>query len=747
MKLLRYLAIALGGVLVLLVALGAYVALTFDAERVKGELARVVQEKKQRTLRIDGAADLSFWPGIGVKLERVSLSERGSDQVFASLDAVRVSLQLLPLLRKHIVIDAVELTGARATVVRRKDGSTNIDDLLAREEEPSPALRFDIGGVKLERAHLAYRDEQTGQSLALSDLDVDTGRLGLAAAGKLRVSTRFALAQPRSTGELKLAGSYRYDLEGGDITVSDLDAKLSGDLAGMKGVDAAATAERLQLQRASGAIAADKLALSLKGKRQAEAFELKLDAPGLALAGDQAQGEVVKVTAKLSGGARTVDARLDLSGVSGSRDALAIAKLALVLDAKFGDRTIKGGLSSPVTANLRARTVELPKYSGEFDIVDPNMPVKNVKLPLSGSLRGDLARGTAAGTLSARFDESQIQAKFDVTRFDPLAFAFDVDIDKLNADRYRAARSMPSAAPGAAPARGNAKAEEPIDLSALKKLDARGTLRIGQLQVADVKASNVRMEIRSAGGRLEAAPHSANLYNGKLSGALALNANNNSLALRQTLSNVSINPLMKDALDKDLLEGRGNVSLDVSAAGASTAALKKSLAGSASIHLQDGAIKGINLAQTLRSAKAALSGRQDVLARANQAEKTDFSELSASFRIAQGVARNDDLEVKSPFLRLGGTGEINVAAGSMNYLAKATVVGTSKGQGGRELEQLQGLTVPVRVSGPFDDLSYRIEFASLVGEAAKAKVEEKKQEVQRKAEEKLKEKLKGLLGR
>ncbi|MEW5888722.1 MAG: AsmA family protein [Pseudomonadota bacterium] len=521
MKLFKYLAIALGGVLVLLVALGAYVALTFDAERVKGELARVVQEKKQRTLRIDGAADLSFWPGIGMKLEQVSLSERASDQVFASLDAARVSLQLLPLLRKYIVIDAVELTGARATVVRRKDGSTNIDDLLAREEEPSPALRFDIGGVKLERAHLAYRDEQTGQSAALSDLDVNTGRLGNAAAGRLSVSARFTLAQPDSAGDLELAGSYRYDLARGDFAVSDLDARLSGGLAG------------------------------IKGERQTDAFELKLDAPRLALAGDKAGGEAVRLAAKFSGAQRVVDARLELSGVAGPLDAMNIEKLAFDVDARFGDRTIKGGLSSPVTANLQARTVELPKYGGEFHIVDPNMPAKSVKLPLSGSLRGDLARGTAAGSLAARFDESQIQAKFDVIRFDPLAFAFDVDIDKLNADRYRTARSTPSAAP----ARGNAKAEEPIDLSALRKLDARGTLRIGQLQVADVKASNVRMEIRSEGGRLEAAPHSANLYNGKLSGVLALNANNDSLALKQTLSNVSSNPLMKDALDKEKLKG------------------------------------------------------------------------------------------------------------------------------------------------------------------------------------------------
>ena len=55
--------------------------------------------------------------------------------------------------------------------------------------------------------------------------------------------------------------------------------------------------------------------------------------------------------------------------------------------------------------------------------------------------------------------------------------------------------------------------------------------------------------------------------------------------------------------------------------------------------------------------------------------------------------------------------------------------------------------MPVRVSGPFDNLAYKIEFGSLVSEAAKAKVEEKKEEIKAKVEDKAKDKLKGLFGK
>ena len=114
-------------------------------------------------------------------------------------------------------------------------------------------------------------------------------------------------------------------------------------------------------------------------------------------------------------------------------------------------------------------------------------------------------------------------------------------------------------------------------------------------------------------------------------------------------------------------------------------------------------------------------------------EKTDFTEMSASFRIANGVAHNDDLQAKSPLLRLGGSGDINIADNSIHYLVKATVVNTSTGQEGKELAHLKGVTVPVRLSGPFDALSYQVDFAAIATDLAKAKLNEATQQLQQKA--------------
>ncbi|MBX3675838.1 MAG: AsmA family protein [Rhodocyclaceae bacterium] len=733
MRAVKITAFVLGGLVALLAAVAAFILATFDANKWKGEIAQLVKEKKERSLKIEGDLSLSLFPAIGVRLGKATLSEHKSEQVFAAVDNARISLQLLPLLSKQVVVDTVALEGVKARVVRFKDGRLNIDDLLAKDDKETPA-RFDIAGVKFVNGELAWRDEKAGQDLILSSLNLETGRLANAASDKFDLSATLVSTKPHLALALKAAGEYRYDLDRKSYGGAKLDVRLTGDLAEMKSLDMTVTAAALQLTGANEIIV-DQLQLTAEGKAAGGAFEARLDAPTLALTAEKASGATVNASVKLAGAQRAVDAKIALSGVEGKSQSLQVGELTLDLDARQGETTVKGRLASTLSANLEKQTVELPVFNGELNVANPQMPMKSVRLPLSGGMRADIDGQTAALHANTQLDESKIAAKLNLTRFSPMALGFDVDIDRLNVDKYLPPKSAET---------GEKKAETPLDFSALKGLNASGIVKIGQLQVSNVKAANVRLEIKAADGKLDVAPHSASLYNGSLTGALSVNANNNRIALKQSLANVSINPLMKDALDKDVLEGRGNVALDVTSSGTTVAAMKKGLNGTASVNLKDGAIKGINLAKTFRESKALFSGRKGAVQEAKQTEKTDFSELSASFRIAGGVARNDDLSMKSPFIRLGGAGDIDIGEDRVEYLAKASVVNTSGGQGGRELDHLKGLTVPVRVSGPFDKLAYNIEFGGLVAEAAKAKVEAKVKET---VQEKSKGVLKGLFKR
>lgn len=689
MKALRVVGMAVVAIVGLLaLAVGVLYAL-FDGDTIKAEISRAVLEQKQRTLVIAGQPKLSVWPNVGIQLDGVTLSERASKDEFAALQSARISVALMPLLRKQVQVRALDIEGLKLTLVKKKDGTLNIADLLgepaapqagkpAEAAKPADPLQIDVSSIRIANAHLTWRDEKAGTATALSNLSLSTGAV-LADTGK------------------KTA-------------------------------------------------ALEKLSLSAKGQSGTDVFTLALDAPKLSLSPEKSAGEAITLSATLQGAARNATVSLVLNGVEGNADALKVASLALKLDAKAGEAAVKGQLSSPVAVSIAGQSVALAKLGGNLDLAHPSMPMKSVSLPINGSLKVDALQQTAALELATQFDESKIATSVKVAKFAPLVLAFDLDVDKLNVDKY-----LPPKPATTAPVKEAAVAKEaPIDLSALKGHTVNGVIRIGALQVSNLKLEKINAKLALAGGKLDVAPLSLNLYEGSTSGSLSVNANGNAVAIKQALVGISINPLMKDLVAKDLLEGRGNVTLDISTRGDTVTAMKKALGGTASLALKDGAIKGINLAQSLRDVKAKL-GQADSTQAANASQKTDFSELTGSFKIANGVARNDDLAMKSPFIRLGGAGDVDVGAGQMNYLAKATVVASGEGQGGKDASQLKGLTVPVRVSGPFDALNYKIEFGAMLEDATKAKVEEKKQEIKAKAEEAVRDKakdlFKGLLGK
>src|SRR3989338_11478534 len=134
-KTLKYALLGTSAVVGIAAAGAIYLAATFDPNDYKEQIIRAVKESKQRDLRLDGNITLSFFPNIGANVGRVSLSEFNSEKQFAAVDSARVSLALLPLFSGQAVVNEVALSGLQATLVKRKDGTTNIDDLLGAKEE------------------------------------------------------------------------------------------------------------------------------------------------------------------------------------------------------------------------------------------------------------------------------------------------------------------------------------------------------------------------------------------------------------------------------------------------------------------------------------------------------------------------------------------------------------------------------------------------------------------------------------
>jgi AsmA protein len=399
--------------------------------------------------------------------------------------------------------------------------------------------------------------------------------------------------------------------------------------------------------------------------------------------------------------------------------------------AELRDLQLKLGLAR---IEASTQTIKVPALT--FDLSAPNPAGGTLALKLQGSASIDLDRENVQLALDGQLDGTSVAMKAGVKRFSQPAVDFDLALGELDADRYLPKSAKPAVAGAGG---GPAGPEAIIDLSALRTLDARGALKITSLKIMNLRATSLRMQLKAQGGKAELNPVTATLYGGGVNGAVSASAGQpQRLAARLDLRGVNIGPLMKDALDQQPVDGRGNVALDVTTGGNTVSQFKRNLNGTAGVQLQDGAINGLDIAGALRNAKARLGGgTQEGTTGAR--EKTDFSEFGASFKISNGVAHNDDLSAKTPLLRLGGSGDIFIAEDRLDYTARATVVPTLQGQGGPELDQLKGLTIPVRLTGPYTSIGWKIDLGAGVGNRARELVDQRKAQLQQDAQKRLDE--------
>ena len=142
-KLLRVIAYALGGLLLLLVAAAIILPLVVDPNDFKDEISQAVESKTGRVLTIEGDIGLSVFPWLGLEIGPTSLSNAPgfSAAPFAGMDEVQVRIKLLPLLRKELEMDTVVLKGLQVSLETDAQGKTNWEDLAGAgvPAEPAPA--------------------------------------------------------------------------------------------------------------------------------------------------------------------------------------------------------------------------------------------------------------------------------------------------------------------------------------------------------------------------------------------------------------------------------------------------------------------------------------------------------------------------------------------------------------------------------------------------------------------------------
>jgi AsmA protein len=361
------------------------------------------------------------------------------------------------------------------------------------------------------------------------------------------------------------------------------------------------------------------------------------------------------------------------------------------------------------------------------------------RMALKASLKGNQTK-IAVSNAVLSLDESTLNFTLNASDFSKPNLAFDLNLDKIDLDRYLPPKSEKQ------PAAEKPTEKKPTDYTPLRKLILDGQIKIGQLIANKAKIEDLMIRITAQNGIINLDPLKLNMYQGNVSGIGKVNVQKESPQTNINLDakNIQIGPLLKDVLQKDILEGAANARLTMAMSGDDAAMIKKTLNGEGQVLFNDGAIVGIDLAGMVRNVKAAFGLEQ----KPAQRPRTDFSELEAPFTIANGVVNTPATSLKSPLFRLVAAGSANLVNETLDFRVEPKVVGTIKGQG--DTEQRSGLMVPVIVSGTFSKPKFAPDLAGVAKQQLEKKIlgSEKGEKLLDKKglEESAKGVLKGILG-
>jgi len=321
-------------------------------------------------------------------------------------------------------------------------------------------------------------------------------------------------------------------------------------------------------------------------------------------------------------------------------------------------------------------------------------------------------------------DDSTFTGELSVARNEAGTISINLDGDTIDLDRYmEPAAETESAGGNAVPV------EIPVDL--IRTLNISGKLTLAEAELSGMDFENVELGLNAANGDLRLRPIAADFFSGKYQGDVRINAAGNVpvLSVNENIQNVSLDALAQAMFDQQNITGTINGSFKLSGRGENLAAIQRSLDGSMSMELIDGTWEGTDIWYELRRARAVF--KQEAAPEPALPARTRFSNIKATGPVKDGVFHNDDLFAELPFMQLTGNGQVDFAAGEVDYRMTARILELPEfveGATEAELEEFTEAVIPLRISGSLLDPSIAPDFEELL----KEKVEEELKDLLRK---------------
>lgn len=653
MKIVKLLLTGVGVVLLLIViAVGIFLA-TFDANQYKQDLSQLVQQQTGRELEFQGDIGLTLYPALGMKLGSLSLANAPGfgQQPMLSVEKASVSVDVLSILSFAPQIEQLVLDGLSVNLQKNQQGKTNWDDLVAKEDSSA------------EQPELPADKAEEPAEGGLAEVAGSFGGLNITRANLL----------------------WKDDANAVEYRVKDLNLVTGRIEPGLEFTLQLSMALESPQQLLSS-LALTSQALITQNKITLSALRLKTSASGQMIPVD-------KIDIDLSG---DVTYGLDSQQLAVKGFATQVKSRGGVL--QQADLTLAGEIGF----DLNNQQLTVGALDIQSTLTDAAVPAGKMKTGLSASQLVLVLDKNALHLkdLQLSLNEYRFDGFIKVNDYTRPSVDFALTTTSLNIDKLMGEATAPQPEPASETQQPAEDVQITLPMELLRSLQLNGKLEVGSLIAQKLTFTNVLLQVTANKGVLDLKPLKLDLYDGQFDGAIQINAQGKEPAykVRQKLSSFQIGRFLKDFMGDDMVSGGANMDVNIQTKGEWLSQLKSALDGDVKILIKDGALKGFNLRHELDLAKAKLKGKK---VPEQQARQTDFSALSLSGVIRQGVFSSQDLNMQAPLVRVGGQGSADLVKETVDYLVNAKIVGTTKGQQGGEADDLSGLEIPVAITGPW----------------------------------------------
>ena len=238
-RVLKWLGLALGGIVVLAVLAALLLPTIVNLDRYRAVLASRVSKAVGREVTL-GSLRVDLWRGIGAEARGIQIAQApgfGSEP-FLTADALRVRVQLLPLFRGQVKVSTAVLEHPRIRLLHARDGAWSVDDLMKAHPAPPPpkppaeAVRPErgplMGGllltqVTVNNGEVTLLDQARSPGLMLTLTDLNLSVRQTSVTDPLEVRSRARIGGV-GTGRIDSAG--RISLTDPDVPALDVTVTL-----------------------------------------------------------------------------------------------------------------------------------------------------------------------------------------------------------------------------------------------------------------------------------------------------------------------------------------------------------------------------------------------------------------------------------------------------------------------------------------------------------------------------------------